>query len=118
MANTVSFNLAQLASWDQARELVKKLNEKGIGSGVCPESVDPDTSGIYTELWLGGPGNFPEPHYVDSSGVNYYPLHLRFNNGAAGVNVGLVLDKLKRFPNSPLYVFGNLAAEVNSMATN
>ncbi len=59
------FNLAQLASWAQARDLVKDLNAKNIGDGVAPESAETDKSGIYTELWLPGPGNFPEPHYYD-----------------------------------------------------
>jgi len=114
------FNLAQLASWDQARDLAVKLSVGPIvvGGGVLPETGDPETSGIYTEYWLGGPGNFPEPHYFDEmTGTHYYPLHFRFRNGAAGMNVGLIIDKFKRFPNSPLYVFGNLAAEANSMAT-
>ena len=113
------FNIAQLASWEQAREYAAKLSVGPIvvGGGVMPETADPTTSGIYTELWLGGPGNFPEAHYYDErTGTHYYPFHFRFRNGAAGMNVGLIIDKFKRFPNSPLYVFGTLAAEANAMA--
>jgi hypothetical protein len=113
------FNLAQLATWDQAREYAVKLSVGPIviGGGVLPETGDPTTSGIYTEYWLGGPGNFPDPHYFDATtGLNYYSLHFRFQNGAAGMNVGLIIDKFKRFPNSPLYVFGCLAAEADAMA--
>lgn len=111
------FNLAQLASWAQARDLAKQLTDRGIGRGVKPESGDPELSGIYTEPWLGGPANFPEPHYFDEkTGTHYYPLHFRFNNGAGGMNVGLIMDKFKRFPMSPGYVWDTIAREVNAMA--
>ena len=114
------FNLAQLATWDLAREYATKLSSGPvvIGGGVMPETGDPETSGIYTELWLGGPGNFPEPHYFDEkTGQHYYPLLFRFHNGAAGMNVGLIMDKFRRYPSSPSYVLSTLAAEANSMAT-
>jgi hypothetical protein len=44
------FNIAQLASWEQARECAAKLSVGPIvvGGGVMPETADPSTSGIYT----------------------------------------------------------------------
>lgn len=113
------FNLSQLATWEQARDLAKKLGAApyNVGGGVMPETGDPATSGIYTELWLSGPGNFPEPHYFDEkTGQHYYPLLFRFRNGAGGMNVGLIMDKFRRYPSSPAYVFSTLVAEANSMA--
>jgi len=115
------FNIAQLATWEQAREYAVKMSAGPIvvGGGVSPETDDPTTSGIYTELWLSGPGNFAEPHYFDElTGKHYYPLLFRFRNGAAGMNVGLIMDKFRRYPNSPSYVFGTLVAEANSMAVD
>ena len=114
----IQFNISQLASWKQARDFVKILNARNFGGGVKPENTDPDLSGIFTLLWLPGPGGFPEPHYTDEQGVMYYPLLLRFNNGAGGMNVGLMLDKFKRFPASPDYVWSELTKEVNSMAVS
>lgn len=111
------FNAAQLVTWDQARELATQLTALGIGRGVKPESGDMDQSGLYTELWSPGPGGFPEPNGVDpKTGKPTAPILMRFNNGAAGVNVGLVLDKFKRFPSSPQYVLRELGKEVDSMA--
>lgn len=111
------FNLSQLATWDQARELAAQLTGRGIGRGVAPENADQEKSGIYTEPWLGGPGNFPEPFHLDeSTGEKFYPLLLRFNNGAGGMNVGLIRDLFKRYPMSPGYVWGRIKAEVDSMA--
>lgn len=113
------FNLSQLATWEQARELATKLGAGPIvvGGGVKPESTDPNQSGIYKPEWLPGPGSFPEPAYVDpETGARYLQLYYRFNNGASGMNVGLILDKFKRFPSSPLYVLSALAAEADLMA--
>jgi hypothetical protein len=93
--NTWLFNTNQLATWDQARETAIKL------------SVGP----------VGGPGGFPEPNYTDpKTGEKYFYLHYRFQNGAEGMNVGLIMDKFRRYPNSPMYVMGALAAEAASMA--
>lgn len=100
------FNPNQLATWAAARELVIKIDkfrqEHGLymGGGVSKETNNPDTSGIYVPTWVGGPGGFPEPKKDDK-----FFLHLRFNNGRAGLNVGLVYDKLARFNNNEMYVF-------------
>ena len=113
------FNIAQLATWEQAREYAKKLSEGPIvvGGGVNPETSNNRTSGIFIPEWLPGPAAFPEPHYFDEvTGQKYYFLHFRFRNGAEGMNVGLIMDKFRRYPNSPYYVMSVLAAEASSMA--
>ena len=113
------FNIAQLATWEQARECAAKLSAGpiAVGGGVLPETSNAATSGIYIPEWLPGPAAFPEPHFFDEvTGKKYYFLHFRFRNGAEGMNVGLILDKFKRYPNSPYYVMSVLAAEASSLA--
>jgi len=55
---------------------------------------------------------------LGAAGAKYFFLHYHFRNGAAGMNVGLIMDKFSRFPMSPAYVLTELAAEANSMATS
>ena len=105
--------------WDQAREIARRLSQGPIvvGGGVKPETDDPNTSGIYIPGWEAGPGGFPAPHYFDEeNGKKYYFLHFRFKNGAAGMNVGLIIDRFKRYPTSPAYVLESLAAEAAMLA--
>src|SRR4051794_22151467 len=105
--NEITFNRAQLATWEEAREFATKLSAGPIvvGGGVKPELTDANASGIFIPTWLSGPGAFPEPHDVDpKTGAKYFFLHYRFRNGAEGMNVGLVMDKFKRYPTSPSYV--------------
>jgi hypothetical protein len=117
-AVTWTFNPAQLATWDDARALAAKIEafrqSQGLymAGGVAPETKDPNTSGIYVPSWDGGPGGFPEPNDVEN--LKYF-LHYRFVNGRAGINVGLILDKERRFAGNDMYVFyylnsGDLAA--------
>lgn len=118
--NTVLFNTNQLATLEQARDYATRLSVGPIvvGRGVLPETTDPVTSGIYLPTWSGGPAGFQEPNYTDpATGEKYFFLHYRFLNGASGMNVGLIMDKFRRYPNSPLYVMTALAAEADSMAT-
>jgi hypothetical protein len=117
--NHVLFNSNQLATWEQARDYANTLSAGPIvvGGGVKPETGNPAISGIYLPNWEGGPGGFAEPHYTDpQTGAKYFFLHYRFRNGAEGMNAGLIMDKFRRYPNSPAYVMGALAAEANSMA--
>ena len=117
--NTLLFNTNQLATWEQARECASQLTAGPIvvGNGVKPETGNSGTSGIYLPEWLGGPGGFAEPNHTDpQTGAKYFFLHFRFRNGAEGMNVGLIMDKFRRYPNSPYYVMSALAAEANSMA--
>jgi hypothetical protein len=119
--NQVPFNMAQLATWEDARKFANILSAGPIvvGGGVSPEASDPDKSGIYIPLWVGGPAGFAEPNYTDpQSGKKYFFLHYRFRNGAQGMNVGLIMDKFSRYPMSPAYVMGALAAEAQSMSGN
>ena len=113
------FNRAQLATWQEARDLAAMLSRTGeaVGAGVMPETKDPLTSGIYIPSWLAGPSNFPRPGEVDpETKREYLWLHLRFRNRAEGVCVGLVLDRLRRYPSAPGYVLQQLAVEVEGLA--
>jgi hypothetical protein len=117
--NQVSFNIAQLATWDQARQYAKILSSGPIvvGGGVHVENHDPNVSGIYIPSWDGGPGGFAEPNYVDpKTGVKSLFLHYRLNNGASGMNVGLIMDMFKRYPTAPTYVLTTLAQQAASIA--
>lgn len=105
------FNPAQLVTLDEARALVVEMNARGIGGGVLPESKDQSVSGIYIDPWDVQPDS-PAPEIGEAK---FYSL--RFKNGAAGINVGLVLDKFNRYPTSPAYVWSQVAAEVDSMKT-
>lgn len=121
-----SFNRKQLATWDEARECARLLSAGPItvGDGVRPQVNQPGTSepdmaksGIYRPAWLEGPSAFPEPQDVDEkTGKEYWFLHLRFFNGAEGMNVGLILDQFRKYPNSPAYVLKRLQDEANMLA--
>ena len=113
--------MAQLSTWDQARQYANILTAGPIvvGEGVLPETVDPSTSGIYIPDWIAGPGGFAEPAYTDpKTGLNYFFLHYRLRNGATGMNVGLIIDKFSRFPMSPAYVLTELASEADAIAAD
>jgi len=118
MQDVQLFNQNQLATWDQAREYAIRISMGPIvvGGGVKPETPNSSTSGIYRPDWQAGPGGFVEPNYTDPrTGEKYFFLHYRFNQGQEGVNVGLVIDRFRRYPTSPLYVLSQLTAEVASM---
>lgn len=114
------FNPAQLSTWSEAHDLVTELTdfEKNfglIGNGIPPiDETAPQKSGVYVLDWLPGPAAFPIPHGTNEAGEPTFWLHLRFNNGREGVNVGLVLDRLRRYPFSHGYVLRALAQEVNT----
>ncbi len=112
-----SFNVAQLATWEQARDIAAKLSQGFfvVGNGVAPEGQNPNTSGIYVPVWLTETG-FQAPQHVDANGNQYLYLHFRFNNGAEGMNVGLVREQFKRYPTSPIYVTKCLADEAAMLA--
>jgi hypothetical protein len=110
---TWTFNPNQLAIWEEAREIAKKIDAfrqahgVNMGGGVVPETKDANTSGIYVPQWSGGPGGFPEPNDAEH---DLFWLHFRFANGRSGVNVGLILDGLKRYGGNEMYVFMTLNA--------
>lgn len=88
-----------------------------VGGGVLPRTNNRDTSGTYLPLWVGGPGGFPQPSWIDpATQERYWFLHYHFRNGAMGMNAGLCLDKFRRYPNSPLYVLSVLAEEAETLA--
>lgn len=121
----MSFALAQLATLDEAKSLAAQINTvkffkpgaqepAAIGGGVAPLSDRSDVSGIYIPDWytLGGPA----PSETNEEGKTEFYYHFRFQNGVEGVNVGLVLDRLQRYPSAPLYVLKALFDEVESLA--
>ncbi|MDQ6706584.1 MAG: hypothetical protein M3Z85_11480 [Acidobacteriota bacterium] len=114
-----NFNITQLATWQQARDIAQQLSTGPVlvGNGVKPENADMSISGIYIPDWNGGPASFAEPNFTDTAtGEQYFFLHFRFNNGAEGMNAGLVGDTLKRFASSPDYAISQLAEEAASLA--
>lgn len=110
---SASFNLAQLATWAEATVLARTINASAPfqAAGISILAQHPPTSGIYIPSWVGGPGGFPVPHIGDATF-----LHFRFSNGFEGMNAGLVREKFKSYPLSPLYVLGTLLAEVQQGA--
>lgn len=121
-APETQFNRAQLITYEDAVVLRDMINKTPLytgqllGGGVKPFTADPDKSGIYRPLWLPGPGSFPEPHYTrPEDGLTEYGYLFRFNNGADGVNAGLIRDKFTRYPTSPGYVLNSFAEEINML---
>lgn len=124
------FNGQQLASYAQARTLAAAINAlkiqfatgdpRPMGGGVLPgddevlENPPAQNTGIYIPSWINVPGAGPSPSAVGPDGTKYYTLCLRFANGKNGMNVGLILDKFSRYPLSPQYVIGQIAAEAEA----
>ena len=105
-SGATSFNLAQLCTDQQARDMRGKINSfprpdgRHVGGGVMlgdsfiripnGPADDPTKDGIFLPSWDPGPGGFPEPNGVDPvTGAKLYWLHLRFKNGLVS-NVGLM----------------------------
>lgn len=124
---TWGFNEDELATYEEARAVRALFNQYGTGGGVLPGDDEkaappPDPNmwwlpqstaapGIYQPSWVGGPGGFPIPN---APGGKRY-LHLRFKNGGEGMNVGLIIDKFKRYPNAPIYVINTFNQEAVSL---
>lgn len=113
---TTPFNLAQLATYAQAKELATKLSTGIIivGGGVRPGTDENPGSvkpGIYRPVWEQTPWSVEAHFFNEQTGEKFYFLHFRFMNGAEGMNVGLIQDKFRRYPSSPLYVLSQLAEE-------
>jgi hypothetical protein len=124
----MTFNPNQLASYEEARAQRDFLN--GYGMEILPfdderskdgrvfapglfewlpqREVQP---GIYVPKWEGGPTAFPVPQ----DGERKF-LHFRLRNGASGLNVGLTIDKLRRYPTATAYAVQELLREAASMA--
>jgi hypothetical protein len=109
-----TFNPAQLATLQEAKNLRGRLNSHPEFFGtvkVLPGDTLPvGSTGIYLPPWEAGPHSDPIPS--GAGGKKFY--HLRFSNNFEGMNVGLALDKFRRYPTSPLYVISELAKEVLS----
>ena len=125
------YNSQQLASYAQARSLVAAINRtliqfgagdpRPMGGGVVAgddEITDVNApvipTGIYIPGWSNVPGAGPENTATGQDGTKYFTLCLRFVNGHVGMNVGLILDKFSRYPMSPSYVIGQIAAEAEA----
>ena len=125
------FNTNQLASYEQARALRDLLDQHKIGGGILPGDDEvgvtltpnlnfpwlppvPQRVGIYLPVWQSGPGGFSEPNAIGPDGAKLLFLHFRFQNGKEGLNVGLILDKFRRYPHSQEYVLGEIAKEAQA----
>src|SRR5262249_23257396 len=105
------FNLNQLCTDQQARDMRGKLNAfphlvngkddgQRVGGGVLlgdsfvrlpnGPADDPTKDGIFLPSWSAGPHGDPEPNGIDPvTGKALYWLHVRFKNGLTS-NVGLM----------------------------
>lgn len=105
------FNLNQLATWKEAGDLKEQMDAYRIShglymaGGILPVMEKNDISGIYIPDWVAGPGGFVEPFDQSDENNKKYFLHYRFASGRSGVNVGLILDKAKRYGGNWDYVF-------------
>lgn len=112
---SVTFNDAQLSTWENAIKYAKLINTSpqflAAGVQILPQDPAHIHSGAYIPSWLSGPGGFQEP--ID--GDKFF-IHYRFNNGFEGMNAGLVQDKFRRFPSSPAYVLSQLLKEAQEGA--
>jgi hypothetical protein len=118
-ALAVAFNPAQLSTWAEATHWASVLSNSqpflAAGISIKPQIVtsaatETNHSGIYIPTWTFGPGA-PIPH-----GDGTFWLHFYWSNGMQGMNAGLVREKFKSFPTSPLYVIGQLLLEVQQGA--
>ncbi len=122
----MTFNPAELATYEEARQLRTFLNSTqafknnpilpGDDEAAAPPVANPNFPwlppltpqvGIYLPSWVSGPHADPEP----AIGTSYF-LHFRMSNGHLGFNVGLCREKFRSFPNSPDYVVSELAKEM------
>ena len=118
----VAFNPAQLSSWAEATHWAQVLSNspafQAAGISIQPQIANNPNpsethhSGIYIPTWTFGPGA-PIPHGDGTCWLHYY-----WSNGMQGMNAGLVREKFKSFPNSPLYVIGQLLNEVQAGASS
>jgi len=122
--SSTSFNVSQLATYDEARALRDYLNstqafaanpilpgDDEIAPAPVPNPNFPwlppitPNVGIYLPTW--GDTGGAEPN----DGAALF-LHFRTTNGRQGFNVGLVREKFKSFPANTDYVLGVLAADM------
>lgn len=126
------YSSMERASYKAARALVVAINARlfpfppavdmprPMGGGVLPGDDETGNSTPTTGLfqppfagWFGAAVPTAFGATVGPDGTKYYPLHMRFKNGAV-INVGLFLDKLSRFPLSQEYAVNYLAAQVEA----
>ncbi len=130
----MSFNETQVISYEDARRAREVMDHFQIGAGVKPGDDEngipllsnpfapwmpplPILPGIYLPPWEGGPAGFPSPNLpgVTLDKPKLF-LHFRFKNGAEGMNIGLIVDKFKRYPSAPNYVVDVLRKEADELA--
>lgn len=115
LARLYPSNPAQLCTLEEARVLAKVLTANGVGGGVRPVAPDQGESGIYVPIWLAGPAGFRPPSGGDEENPTRW-YHLRFENGAEGINAGLILDMFRRHPAAPHYVLETVRRNVELQA--
>ena len=130
------FNEAQLSTLEQARALQKLINSVNfarpgesdlfIGGRVSPETENNGTSGIYIpDDFYVAPINsssttwpLPSTSLPDDPETAAHFFCLRFENGVSGFNVGLIVDRLRKYPSAPYYVLNQLRLEVDDFAAH
>lgn len=127
---STTFNPAQLATYAQARVLREYFNANLLGRGIplgddengvtLVQNVNfpwlppvPQKVGIYIPKWEGGPTAFEAPNGVNQFGEKLFFLHFLFNNGFTN-NVGLCLDKFRRYPGQNAFVLNELNREIGA----
>lgn len=132
------YSSKELASYKAARALVVAINAKifdfgqgvmttdpplpaqrPMGGGVIDGDDEATSLNTTSDAPPGPPvGIFIPPFFglaprseVGPDETKYFELHLRFKNGAI-IDVGLLLDKLSRYPLSQSYAVNQIAAEV------
>ncbi len=121
------FNVAQLASYNEARALRDYINstQEFISKNNLILPGDDETApvaaknpnfpwlpvtvpqfGIFLPSWSPGPAGDPEPN--DGEGRLWLSFRMQNSNT---FNVGLWIDKFKRYPDAPGYVLRTLADE-------
>ncbi len=121
-----TFNPAQLATYAEARALRDAMNNTQSfqanpilpGDDETAPAPVPDPNfpwlppkvpnvGIYIPHWESG----PHGDVVPNDGDRLF-LHYRMKDGKSGFNVGLWIDKFKRYPAAAEYVIRSLAMDV------
>jgi hypothetical protein len=95
--------MSQFTTLAEAQAIAAQI-DPSIGGGVMPynpntvmemnppgQDTDPKRSGIYIPVYVAGPFATPQ-----ADGRSFY--HLRFWNGAEGINAGLLKSEMTLFP--------------------
>ena len=126
-----TFNPEQLCSYSEARALRDALNadprfaapwnilpgDDEFGNKPVSNPNFPWLPPTYPQIGIFVPPWEPGPHSdpVPFEPPDRYWLHFRIAaKPAIAFNVGLMIDRFRRYPNAPNYVVGQLSAEIRS----